>query len=201
MQAPSCEAAQWAALLIQSRRTTLPKRLCGPGPNAEQKARILEAAAAAPDHDQLLPWRLIEVPEPRRASLGEAFVISLLERDPQADTQACAQAREKAFRSPWLLLVVVRTSDDNFDIPAAERILSAGAAIQNMLLLTTAYGLGSALTSGKALQSRALRELFDLQAGEQALCFINMGHISEARKPRPRPEVARYFSTWEATRG
>ncbi len=201
MQAPSTEAAQWAAHLIQSRRTTLPKRLCGPGPNAEQKARILEAAAAAPDHDQLLPWRLIEVPEPRRASLGEAFVISLLERDPQADTQACAQAREKAFRSPWLLLVVVRTSDDNFDIPAAERILSAGAAIQNMLLLTTAYGLGSALTSGKALQSRALRELFDLQTNEQALCFINVGHISEARKPRPRPEVARYFSKGEATRG
>ncbi len=201
MQAPSSEAAQWAAHLIQSRRTTLPKRLCGPGPDAEQKVRILEAAAAAPDHDQLLPWRLIEVPENRRASLGEAFVTALLERDPQADDQACAQAREKAFRSPWLLLVAVRISDDNPDIPAAERILSAGAAIQNMLLLTAAYGLGSALTSGKALQSRALRELFDLQTNEQALCFINVGHISEARKPRPRPEVARYFSKGEATRG
>jgi nitroreductase len=201
MQAPSSEAAQWAAHLIQSRRTTLPKRLCGPGPDAEKKVRILEAAAAAPDHDQLLPWRLIEVPGNRRASLGEAFVTALLERDPQADDQACAQAREKAFRSPWLLLIVVRISDDNPDIPAAERILSAGAAIQNMLLLTTAYGLGSALTSGKALQSRALRELFDLQTNEQALCFINVGHISEARKPRPRPEVARYFSKGEATRG
>lgn len=200
MQSPSTEAAQWAAHLIQSRRTTLPKRLCGPGPDADQKAHILEAAAAAPDHDQLLPWRLIEIPALRRTNLGEAFVTALLERDPQADAQACAQAREKAFRSPWLLLVVVRTSDDNLDIPAAERILSAGAAVQNMLLVSTAYGLGSALTSGKALQSRTLRELFDLQAGEQALCFINIGHISEARKPRSRPEVTRYFSTNETMR-
>jgi nitroreductase len=201
MQAPSTEAAQWAAHLIQSRRTTLPKRLCGPGPDAGQKNYILEAAAAAPDHDQLLPWRLIEVPETRRSNLGDAFVTALLERDPQADDQACAQAREKAFRSPWLLLVVVRISDDNPDIPAAERILSAGAAIQNMLLLTTAYGLGSALTSGKALQSRAMRELFDLQVNEQALCFINIGDISEARKPRPRPAVARYYSSSGVAQG
>lgn len=184
----------WASTLIQSRRTTLPKRLRGPGPDAAQQIIILEAAAAAPDHDQILPWRFIEVPDSHRALLGQAFAEALLERDPQADSDACAQAREKAHRSPWLLLAVVRTSGKPEDIPAAERILSAGAAMQNMLLMSTALGLGSALTSGKALQSQALRRLFDLQEDEQALCFINIGHIGEPRQPRSRPEVMRYFS-------
>ncbi len=98
------------------------------------------------------------------------------------------------MRSPWLLLVVVRTGGEPAEIPAAERVLSAGAAIQNMLLMATALGLGSALTSGKALQSQALRQLFALKDKEQALCFINIGHIGEPRQPRARPEVAQYFS-------
>jgi len=184
----------WASTLIHNRRTTLPKRLRGPGPDAGQRACILQAAAAAPDHDQILPWRFIEVPEQRRAALGQAFADALLERDPQADAPACNQAREKAMRSPWLLLAVVRTGGEPAEIAAAERVLSAGAAIQNMLLMATAFGLGSALTSGKALQSQALRQLFALKDNEQALCFINIGHIGEPRQPRARPEVAQYFS-------
>jgi nitroreductase len=79
-------------------------------------------------------------------------------------------------------------------VPAQERVLSAGAAIQNMLLLATAMGLGSGLTSGKALSSAPLRSLFGLHADEDALCFINIGHVREARKPRPRPPVDAYFS-------
>jgi len=188
------DSAQWAATLIHSRRTTLPKRLCGPGPDETQKHLILEAAAAAPDHDQILPWRFVEVPVAARGQLGQAFAEALRERDPMATRDECAQAREKAMRSPWLLLAVVRTSGPPDEIPASERLLSAGAAIQNMLLMATALSLGSSLTSGKALQSQALRQLFALKDNEQALCFINIGHIGASRKPRDRPEVTQYFS-------
>jgi len=194
MNTSHSDTCQWVNALLQLRRTTLPKRLRGPGPNAAQKARILEAAAAAPDHDQILPWRFIEVPDQFRSALGDAFADALLERDPQADQEACTQARDKAKRSPWLLLAVVRTGGEPKAIPAAERILSAGAAIQNMLIMATALDLGSALTSGKGLQSLALRTLFTLKEEEQALCFINIGHIGASRKPRDRPEVTQYFS-------
>lgn len=195
MNASTPDAQVWARTLIHSRRTTLPKRLTGPGPDAMQKAAILEAAAAAPDHDQLLPWRFVEVGPGARAALGQAFVAALRERDPQASTDECTQAQEKAERSPWLLLAIVRTAGGPQEIPAHERVLSAGAAIQNMLLMSTAMGLGSALTSGKAIASHPLRELFKLGADEEALCFINIGHIVEQRKPRVRPDVSAYFST------
>ena len=187
-------AAQWTRVLLQQRRTTLPKRLQGPGPDPAQQAEILAAAAAAPDHGQLLPWRFIEVPQSQRASLGEAFAAALLERDSQADESALEQAREKAYRAPWLLLAVARLRGDDAAIPASERLLSTGCAIQNMLLLATAMGLGSGLTSGKALQSGALRRLFGLQPDEQALCFVSVGHVGQARKPRERPPVSAYFS-------
>ena len=119
---------------------------------------------------------------------------ALLARDPTASADELDQAREKAQRAPWLLLAVCRVRGGDPEVPAHERVLSAGAAIQNMLLLTAAMGLGSGLTSGKALVSDALRGLFALHADEDALCFINIGHVREARKPRPRPPVDAYFS-------
>ncbi len=198
MNVSSPDSAQWAATLIHSRRTTLPKRLCGPGPDETQKRLILEAAAAAPDHDQILPWRFVEVPVAARGQLGQAFAEALRERDPMATRDECAQAREKAMRSPWLLLAVVRTGGKPEDIPPNERLLSAGAAVQNMLLMATALGLGSSLTSGKAMSSTALRALFRVGNQEQALCFVNIGHIRDARKERPRPTMAQYFSRLDA---
>ncbi|MBI5277221.1 MAG: nitroreductase [Burkholderiales bacterium] len=185
---------QFATELIHSRRTVLPKRLVAPGPQGEQLQRILEAASAAPDHGELVPWRFVLVGEPMRAALGDAFAAALHERDPAAEQQQQEEAREKAFRSPVLLLAVARTSGGDESIPAFERIVSAGCAIQNMLLMATALGFGSALTSGKALESRALRELFQLSGEEHALCFLSFGTVGSTRKPRARPAVDQYVS-------
>jgi nitroreductase len=195
MNASNSESVQWAQTLIHSRRTTLPKRLTGPGPDSAQKALILQAAAAAPDHEQLLPWRFVEVPQESRPALGRTFEQALLARDPNASEDERAQARDKAMRSPWLLLAIVRTGGEPVDIPAEERLLSIGAAIQNMLLMATAMGLGSSLTSGKAIHSTALHAFFELGEHEQALCFMNIGHVLSPRKDRPRPAVDRYFSS------
>ncbi|WP_342132313.1 nitroreductase family protein [Hydrogenophaga sp. OTU3427] len=184
----------WAETLLHSRRTTLPKRLRGPGPDAAQQAQILRAAAAAPDHGQLLPWRFIEVPEARRSALAAAFAQALHERDPLATAEERQQAGDKAFRSPWLLLAVCAVRGGDPEVPAQERLLSAGCALQNMLLMATAMGFGSALTSGKAMQSAALRTLFALGADEDALCFLNVGQVIEPRRPRPRPSPETYFS-------
>lgn len=194
MSERNIDSLLWAESLIHSRRTTLPKRLTGPGPDDHQKVVILEAAAAAPDHDQILPWRFIEIPCSARQSLGLAFEKALLERDPEANPEECLSALEKAQRSPWLLLAVARTQGEPIEIGPHERLVSAGAAIQNVLLMATALGMGSALTSGKALQSSAIRDLFKLHPHEQALCFINIGHIVESRKPRSRPNLAQFFS-------
>lgn len=189
------EAAAWAEALIHSRRTTLPKRLVGPGPDSSQRQKILAAASAAPDHDQLLPWRFIDIPNHHRHKLADCFAQALIERDPEADESAKDMAREKAFRAPWVLLAIVKKAAASSEVSDAERLISLGAAIQNMLLQATAMGLGSSLTSGKALSSRALRELTHLDnEHEEPVCFINIGHVSEWRRPKQRPAIDRYFS-------
>ena len=189
------EVVELAHALIHTRQTILPKRLAEPGPDAAQRQAILGAAASAPDHHELLPWRFVLVPAGARDRLAEVFATALLERDASATPQQVAQAREKAYRSPLLLLAVVRLRDDDAEIAPHERIVSAGCAVQNMLLMAHAQGFGGALTSGKALQSAPLRALFGLQPDEQALCFVNIGTVVKARPVRLRPQAAQYVST------
>ena len=199
--AQSDEPAAMAAALIQSRQTILPKRLGAPGPTGAEMAQILGAAAHAPDHGQLVPWRFVLVPAAARPALAEVFAQALLERDPQASPEQAAQAREKAHRSPVLLLAVVDAQRGDPEVDFAERMVSAGCAIQNMLLMATAQGYGSALTSGKALRAAALRALFQLQPSEQAVCFISIGTVLSRKAVRVRPAASSYVGTLHADRG
>ena len=186
--------AQWAWALIQHRQTILPKKLIEPGPDEAQLDLILRSAAAAPDHREILPWRFVVIPAAARPRLAEVFGNSLLERDPAATAHQVEEARSKAFRSPVLMLAVVRTGSPDEEVPAGERLLSAGCAVQNMLLMATAMGFASALTSGKALQSAGMRALFSLASDEQAVCFVSLGSAVRSKSSRQRPEPGLYVS-------
>jgi nitroreductase len=180
--------------LLHARRTVLPKRLVAPGPERPELDQILGAAGAAPDHGTLVPWRFVIVPKPQRERLAAVFAQSLCERDAASTPEQCSKAREKAFRAPVLMLAFVRLGPGNKEIPATERIVSAGCAIQNVLLTAAVLGYGSALTTGKALRSTGLRALFALDEHEEPLCFISLGTVL-AHRPRPaRPTLERYVS-------
>lgn len=190
-----------AATLMQSRQTILPKRLVAPGPDAVQLDMILAAASTAPDHGQLLPWRFIVVPADTRGLLAEQFVKALSDRDPSALPEQVEQAREKAYRAPLLMLAVVNGACGDPYVDLNERIVSAGCAIQNMLLMATAQGFGSALTSGKALKTAGLRRLFLLEAHDQALCFVSIGTVVSRKAQRARPGPADYVTHLSMTQG
>jgi nitroreductase len=188
------EKAELLAALMGARQTVLPKRLVEPGPTLEQLEQILGAAATAPDHGRLLPWRFVRLGAEVRGLLAEEFAAALLERDAAALPEQLAQAREKAFRAPCLLLLVVDGARGDAQIDLGERLISAGGAVQNMLLMATALGVGSALTSGKALKAEGLRRLFALAPDEHALCFVSLGTELSRKPPRVRPKVTDFCS-------
>jgi nitroreductase len=181
------DLASLAQALIGSRQTVLPKRLVAPGPDAQQLQRLMQAAAAAPDHGELRPWRFVLVAQAKRALLAQAFEAALLDRDAQATPDQLEAAREKAYRAPLLMLAVARLGPAQPDMPVLERMVSLGAALQNLLLLAHAMGFGAGLTSGQAMQSPRLRELFRLQPGEEAVCFVSVGSVTQRKPMRPRP--------------
>lgn len=178
----------FAAALISTRQNISPKRLVEPGPSEHQLEQLFRAAAAAPDHGLLRPWRFVIVPTTRRADLAEVFAMALVDRDPGATLEQIESAREKAHRAPLLMLVVAQLGVVDANIPVLERMVSVGCAVQNMLLTAHSQSLGSSLTSGQAMQSPRMRRLFDLRVGEEPVCFLNVGTVAKRKTPRCHPE-------------
>lgn len=189
------EEAGFALTLITSRQNILPRRLAEPGPDAAQINDMFRAAAAAPDHGIVRPWRFVLVPQDKRALLAEAFARALQERDATATPAQLDQAREKAFRAPFLVMAIARLGVCEPDIDPLERMVSVGAAIQNFLLCAHSMGFGSSLTSGQAMRSAPLNELFQLVQGEQAVCCINVGTVIKRKPARLRPDVSEFVSS------
>lgn len=187
--------AEQALGLITSRQNITSKRLVEPGPSAKQVMQIFSAAAAAPDHGLLMPWRFIVVPENRRVDLAEVFALALIDRDPSATLVQIEDARDKAYRAPMLMLAVAKLGPCEPNMPTLERMVSVGAAIQNMLLIAHSMGYGSGLASGQAIQTQRMKMLFELGVGEEAVCFINIGTTSKPKLQRQRPEAAFFVSS------
>lgn len=194
-ESPQPSAAVLALTLMTSRQSILPRRLIEPGPTDAQISDMFSAAAAAPDHGEIHPWRFVVVPQTRRADLGEAFAQALFERDATATPEQLAQAREKALRAPFVALVIARLGANEPDIDVLERMVSVGAAVQNFLLMAHSFGLGAGLTSGLAMRSRAVQKLFGLQEGEHAICCINVGTAVKRKAARLRPDMASFVSS------
>ena len=189
------EVLDAALTLIHSRLYISPKWLGDPGPDREQIEKILSAAGAAPDHGRLTPWRLIIIPPERRHLLAETFADALAERDDEATEVQKQEARAKASRGPFLVMVVARLDPELGPTHPQERIISAGCAIQNMLLVAHAMGFGAGLSSGRALYSKRMKLLFELSAHEEPLCFLSVGTVLRRKAQRPRPVMADYTST------
>jgi nitroreductase len=158
----------------------------------------------------LLPWRFVIVPAAQRERLAQVFALALQERDPGATAPQLEQAREKAFRSPFLMLAIAKLCAPDAarepwpakapglaepEVGDAERLVSFGCAIQNIVLSAHAAGFGTGLTSGQALASPRLRALFSLADNEQAVCCINIGTVTKHKAARLRPALADYVST------
>jgi len=194
--APVDRRTALARALIESRQNVSPKRLTEPGPTADEMTAIFSMAAAAPDHGQLVPWRFVIVPEGKRGLLAEVFALALIDRDPGATPAQIEAAREKAHRSPLLMLAIARlVSEREPEIPNVERVVSLGCAVQNMLLASHAMGFGSGLTSGQAMSSARMRALFALGDDETAVCFVNIGTVAKSKARRTRPAVEQFVTS------
>lgn len=181
--------------LIGSRFSVAPKRLAAPGPDAAQLRQLVEAAATAPDHRGLQPWRLVRVQDHQRAALAELFEACARDRVPTPPPEDLARAREKAHRAPTLLLAVLKTLPEDPEVPLPERAVALGAGLMAMMLAAHGMGFGAMLTSGRAVRTARFAQAFALGPGEQALTFISIGTPQSPRR-KPRSTAAAWLSDW-----
>lgn len=170
----------------------------------EQLEQMIEAAICAPDHGLLRPWRFVSFGPEARPALADLFEAALLERKPDAEQEERARARAKAGRAPGLLGIIVRLDGDEAKQgnPFKERVVcddqyaSAGAALQNILLMAHAMGFAARATSGRAVRTHAFRDALGLADNEQFLCFVAIGTPEGPGKSNPRPVAKDLLAHW-----
>lgn len=140
----------------------------------EQLELLLTAAARAPDHGLLGPWRFKVLEGERRTLLGSAMAAALRERSPDADREALDREASKAMRSPTLL-VVSAVTQSHPKVPEIEQWVAVGAAIQNLWIAAESLGLGVAWKTGSHAYSSLVKQALGLAPEEAIIGFIHLG--------------------------
>src|SRR6267142_4911774 len=172
-------------------------KLDAAAPSAEAVEAMLEAAARAPDHGRLQPWRLILIEGDARRSFGEILAESLARRNPLAAEPALAREREKALRAP-LIIVVTTRCDRSGKIPIVEQIVSAGCAAHGLMLAAFAQELGAMWRTGEAAYDEMVKGAFGIGSDDLIIGFIYVGTDAGGVPSRPRPVVQEFVHRWTA---
>ncbi len=173
-----------------------PKELGEPAPDDAALRKIIAAALRAPDHGRLRPWRFIAIRGEGRNRLGDVLAASLSRRDPNAGAEL-ERERQKAMRAP-LVLVVAAHMTQSPKIPPVEQLLSAGAAVQNVMLACHALGYGAVWKTGAAAYDAGVKEALGLEAGDGIAGFVYIGTPAAVPKAPAPLDPADFLRAWPA---
>jgi len=158
---------------IQTRSSSA--RLAEPGPSQEQLARLLEAAAHAPDHGRLRPWRLIVLEGPMRDAFIGAAAHAKRARLPTMTLEQLAAERDKMGRSPAIVVIGCAIDREQTKIPEIEQVVAAGAAAQNLFLAAHDMGFGVMWKTGAAAYDAAVKATVGLRADDHIVGIMHLG--------------------------
>jgi nitroreductase len=176
-------------------------------PVSEQDlAMILEAGRLAPSGENAQPWRFIIVRDAdTRKKLGalagggsgrrftsefvtqqmqERFATLQDEAKKRAAFEKLTSGQVSAFLANAPLNIVVCGKKDVWDMP-----YDTSAAIENMLLMITALGLGACWVIAPCIDIRdeeRIKALLDIPEGFKAVSIISVGRPTRPHRPRPR---------------
>ena len=161
--------------------------LTEPAPDDGALELIFESAARAPDHGRLRPWRFIVIRDAGRARFGELLSDHLRRTHGSVTEETLQRERQKAFRAP-LIVVVAAVCNPAVKIPVIEQILSAGAAVQNMMLAASALGFNAMWKTGAPAYDDAVKAALGLEPEDAIVSFLYLG--TDASGPVSPPHTA-----------
>lgn len=172
---------------INSRRSV--SNLTEPAPSHENIRAAIGCAATAPDHKQLKPWRFIVTEGDARHAFGRAL-LAAAEATADRDGETLSEKEQQKtanlpLRAPVIITVVTKM-EAHKKVPPFEQMLSAGAAVQNLILALKAQGFSSIWRTGLLCNEPAVKEYFEVGVDDYVVGFIYIGSSprdKSARKP------------------
>lgn len=178
---------------LLTRRSRPAKTLTAPYPTREEMQTLLTAAARAPDHGKLEPWRFVVLEGAALARLGDL----VLKRGTELgeDINKLDKPR-RMFADSGMVVAVISSPKPSPKVPEIEQILSAGAVCLSLLNAALASGWGASwLTGWTATERGFLKRAFGLPKGDFVAGFVIIGTETSIPPERPRPDLDK-ITTW-----
>lgn len=166
-----------------------------PAPDGEVLANIQRAALTAADHATLRPWRFLVIRGTARERLGELFVRGREAVEGELSARERERTQGRPLRAP-LVIVAIGAPRQDAKVPEIEQLLSAGAAVQNLLNAAYAQGVGAIWRTGGFAYDPVVKAGLGLGAGEHILGFLYLGTVIAPRPPRPTLDPGDFFREW-----
>lgn len=163
-------------------------RLHEPAPTDDELQTMLRAAAAAPDHGELRPWRFVVLRGANKDAFGgvlaDAYVARVGEDGGEPVPAKLEKERTKLGRAP--VVVVVAAMHRHHDkITWDDQLGSAYAAAQNLCLAATAFGYGSMWRTGKPTSDPRVKRALGLSDHDAVVGFVYIGTIPPGCEKEP----------------
>lgn len=161
---------------IKSRRSI--GNLSIPAPTESQIRAAIDCAVTAPDHKKLRPWRFIVTQGNARHDLGRAFLAAAEAQAAQEGEDLSEKSRKKTYNMPLrapVIITVVTHMQVHKKVPPFEQMLSAGAAVQNLILALQAQGFSTVWRTGLLANEPAVKAYFDVGADDYVTAFVYTG--------------------------
>ena len=161
---------------IKSRRSI--GNLSIPAPTESQIKAAIDCAITAPDHKKLRPWRFIVTQGNARHDLGRAFLAAAEAQAAQAGEEMSEKSRKKTYNMPLrapVIITVVTQMQVHKKVPPFEQMLSAGAAVQNLILALQAQGFSTVWRTGLLANEPAVKAYFGVGADDYVTAFVYTG--------------------------
>ena len=187
--------------VLFARRST--GRLVAPPPAGEDLRTILRAAAAAPDHERLRPFRFTVLEGAAKDAFGQVLAGAYEARCTAVGADPVPAKREKERtklgRAP-LVLVVSAVRQPNAAVPWDEQLAAAAAAAQNACLAATALGYGSMWRTGDPAYDANVKAALGLATHDAIVGWLYLGSYREGVAPGPNdPDLDGLLLPWPAS--
>jgi nitroreductase len=150
-------------------------RVGAPGPTPEDLERLLQAAARAPDHGRLKPWRFIVLEGAQREAFTAAAAEAKRARIPAMTEEQVAAERDKMGRSPSIVVIGCKLDRAQTKVPEIEQVVAVGAAAQNLFLAAHDLGYGVMWKTGAAAYDSLVKASVGLGADDHIVAIMHLG--------------------------
>ncbi|RYY52874.1 MAG: nitroreductase [Chitinophagaceae bacterium] len=165
--------------LARNRRSTFPDQFAEGSPVDDAIVQeIVTNALWAPNHGKAEPWHFTIFSGEGLKTLSTWQSELYKETTPDNFKEATYLKLQKQPLQASHVIALCMKKTPNKNIPEWEDLAAMGAAVQNIYLGVTAYGLGGYWTSGGVTSREKAKEYFNLGPDDKLMGFFLLGHVA-----------------------